>query len=122
MRKLFVAGVLTAAAVTGLPTVAGAEPKTGCPPAITGSLDLTALQAAQIVYDGLLVNPYEDVFELEAELVAAVDRNGDDRICLLPRWGESLNPNSHWYKVGWELIGEPTTLFLAYDNNSNARK
>lgn len=121
MRKLVVAGVLTAAAVTGLPAVAGAEPKTGCPPEITGSLQRTVMEAAQTVYDGLLVNPYADVSELAA-ILDGVDRNEDGNICLLPRWGEDRNPKSHWYKVGMELIGEPTTLFLAYDNNSNARK
>ena len=74
------------------------------------------------IYAGLLEDPYGSADALATEL-RSYDRNGDGRLCLLTRWGADRNPNSHWYRVGVDSsLGEPATLFLAFDNNANARK
>lgn len=106
---------------TGLPAIAAAAPKTGCPAEASGARELTVGDVAEAVYAGLLVDPYGSADALAVAL-SSYDRNGDDHLCLMTRWGADLNPKSHWYRLGVDSLGEPTTLFIVFDNNSNARK
>ena len=46
-------------------------------------------------------------------------QNGEGSICMKQMWGDSLNPNSHWYVVGVDVLGSPTVLTLTRDNNAN---
>jgi hypothetical protein len=39
---------------------------------------------------------------------------------LKTMWGEALNPNSHWYQAGIEVLGSPTQRFFVADNRANA--
>jgi hypothetical protein len=55
-----------------------------------------------------------------AAALAGLDKNGDGDLCLLRIWGDDLNPNAHWYKVGLEVYGMPVTANYLRDNTANA--
>lgn len=99
---------------------ASADPKTGCPVG-TGWNEMTVEEVAARTWPALLdTSPWANEAEYRESFVRPIDRNGDGSICLKIMWGERLNPNSHWYRVGVELIGTPTEQFLGHDNNANA--
>jgi len=112
-----------ALALTGMLLLAGpasAEPKSGCPVG-TGWEELTVESAAATVWPELLDQaPWANQQVFQEEIVRPYDRNGDGSICMKTMWGEHLNPNSHWYLVGIEILGTPTQQFLASDNSANA--
>ena len=60
-----------------------------------------------------------DKIAFAAWLDGAYDGNDDGLMCVQTAWGEALNPNAKWYRVGIELIGSPTQTFTPQDNNSN---
>lgn len=98
---------------------ASAAPKTGCP-AGEDWTESTATDAGATIWPALLdPSPWPDAAAFAEFLDAAYDRNGDDSVCAKTLWGGDLNPNSHWYRVGLELIGEPAQLFVVRDNNAN---
>ncbi|HSM67569.1 MAG TPA: hypothetical protein VK860_14795 [Ilumatobacteraceae bacterium] len=120
MRRSVISGLLAVAVVVGLPSVTLAAPKAGCPAGASGWHEGSVEAIAEIIFAGLLVpGPSPEVLEGELQ---ALDRD-DDGLCLLTRWGDKLNPKSHWYRVGLASdLREPVTLFLVVDNNANARK
>jgi hypothetical protein len=113
--------LVAAAAALALTAGASAAPKTGCP---AGEWqELTLQEVADAVWDTLLDNsPWIDKDDFRDSAVAPVDKNGDVSICIKQQWGDALNPNSHYYKLGKELLGSPTVLTIARDNNANGSK
>lgn len=96
-----------------------AAPKTGCPAGEDWTESLV-VDAAAAIWPALLdPSPWADEAAFASFLDATYDRNGDDAVCVKTMWGDDLNPNSHWYRVGLELIGEPTQMFIVRDNNAN---
>ena len=87
----------------------------------TGWNEMTVEEVAQRVWPALLdQSPWTDEADFRESAVRPIDANGDGSICLKIMWGEKLNPNSHWYGVGIDLIGTPTEQFIPRDNNANA--
>jgi hypothetical protein len=118
--RLIVALVLALAMALSFPVGAAADPKFGCP---AGEWGLWGVQeAAEEIFPNLLpgLHPFETVDEVAEAIDATFDKNDDDNICLKIHWGDDLNPNSHWYKVGVELLGSPTIDYILRDNNANA--
>lgn len=116
MRLVF--GVVVVTAVMSVAVVASAAPQKACP---TNWDHVTVEEAAEIIWPHLL-DP--DALGSEENLAGAIsvvaDQNDQDGwICLKVFWGEHLNPNSHWYKVGVELTGAPTISFLTEPDNPN---
>lgn len=99
---------------------ASADPKTGCPVG-SGWNEMTVEEVAARVWPALLdQSPWADEADFRESAVRPYDRNGDGSICLKIHWGDQLNPNSHWYLVGVDVLGTPTEQFLPRDNTSNA--
>ena len=114
-----VAVILAAAAA--LAAGASAAPKSGCPATQSGWSEVSVGYAAERIWPGILdTSPWHDDFDTFLAFVATYDRNDDDDVCLLVMWGEDLNPNSHWYKVGMELLGSPTEQYFVHENTANA--
>lgn len=118
-RRLVFVYVFVLALVLGTVTAAVAAPKTGCP-AGDDWTESTVAEAAATVWPALLdQSPWANEAAFADFLDATYDRNDDGAMCIKTMWGEDLNPNSHWYKVGLEVLGSPTQLFVIRDNNSN---
>jgi len=120
MGKLrLVTGIVIAVIVAvAFTTGAGAAQKTGCP---SGEWqELTVQQVAEAVWPTLLdPSPWSSLEDFRDTAVALDDANGDGSICIKQQWGDSLNPNSHWYLVGLDVLGSPTVLTIPRDNNAN---
>jgi hypothetical protein len=102
-----------------VPGAASAAPKLGCPAAASGWYGGSIGGIASTVWQGLLdQSPWTGFGDFEAE-IAALDSNGDGDLCVVARWGDHLNPKSHWYQVGMDAIGEPASYFLVTDNRAN---
>jgi hypothetical protein len=65
---------------------------------------------------------FADAAEFAQVLDDLYDKNGDDKVCGLERGGDELNPNSHWYRLGIEMIGEPVHFISIKDNAANGAK
>jgi hypothetical protein len=119
--RLVSAMVIAFGALALLTTSASAAPKSGCPAAEGWSL-WSVDQAADEIFPNLLrgLYPWEIVEELAAVLDATYDKNGDDMMCVKTMWGDHLNPNSHYYIVGVDLLGAPTIMYVPRDNTANA--
>jgi hypothetical protein len=120
--RLTVAIMTVVAAAIATTTSASASANTGCAAEESGWTEMSVEDAAARSWPGLLD---KSAFpggqeEFEQFLDAAVDRNSDDQLCLKILWGENLNPNSHWYKVGVTILGSPTEFYLFLDNSANA--
>jgi hypothetical protein len=120
MRRLSLLGVLAIVAALAASSVGSAAPKTSCANETSGWTKVTTAAATDRIWPGLLdTSPWngdKDAFE---EVVESSDKNGDGDVCLLVMWGEALNPNSHWYLVGVEVLGIPTEQYFVHDNNAN---
>lgn len=117
-RRSALVCALACALVLGTAVAAAAAPKTGCPAAEDWT-ESTVEDAAGTIWPALLdPSPWPDEAAFAA-LIAAYDRNEDGAVCVKTGWGEDLNPNSKWYKLGIELLGSPTQTFIVRDNNSN---
>ena len=103
MGRMGLLGALAILAALTASSVGSAAQKTDCSNESSGWTEVTTAAA-------------KDAFE---EVVESYDRNGDGDVCLLVMWGEDLNPNSHWYLVGIEILGTPTEQYLVRDNNAN---
>ena len=105
-------------AVMSVPVVASATPQKACP---TNWEHVTVEGAAEIIWPHLLdPGALGSEENLAAAIAAVADQNdGDGWVCLKTFWGETLNPKSHWYKVGVELTGSPTISFLTEPDNPN---
>ena len=120
MRGSFLGGAVALLLVASAAPVAAA-PSSGCPAAVSGWSEQSVADATARIWPGLL-DPGAfpgGIEELEAA-IAADDRNGDGDVCLLVMWGEALNPRSHWYRVGMDVLGSPTEQFFVHDNTANA--
>jgi len=118
--RLVWATLVALAAVVSISASASADPKAGCPVG-TGWSEMTVEEVAARTWPALLdPSPFADEADYRESFVRLIDRDGDGSICLKIMWGEKLNPNSHWYGVGIELIGTPTEQFLGRDNTANA--
>lgn len=121
-RLLFLACLIVAALVVSAP--ASADPKTGCPADESGWALWTVDGAAAEIFPDLLpgLYPWEDADGLAGFLDERYDKNADDTVCVKALWGDALNPNSHWYKVGVDALGSPTVQYFIRDNNANSDK
>lgn len=118
-RRLVVVMLLVSTTLVGATATASAAPKTGC--AAGGWQELSVADAANLIFPGL-IDP-DAVGGSPAALAVLLDGydvNNDDFICLKVLAGEQLNPNSHWYRVGMEVLGFPAPLFIFVDNPANA--
>lgn len=118
VRRFLVATSL-GLALLAAPGATLAAPKAGC--ATAGGFELKTVQdAAALIFPHLLPGQFATQAALAAAIDAAYDdKRPDNMVCVKTLWGEHLNPNSHWYRVGVELLGEPTHLFLVEDNRAN---
>jgi hypothetical protein len=95
-----------------------AAPKTGCPAADSAWQLYTVEDAAARIWPALFdQSPWTDVVDFGDAAVRPQDRNGDGNVCMKITWGEDLNPNSHWYLLGLEVVGGPAEAFVWRDNN-----
>jgi hypothetical protein len=120
MRRITAALASAAVGTALLAGTALATPNTGCPAGQGwGEWDLE--DAAERIWPKLID---QSAFPGGiGDLVTALDSydaNMDDAVCVKIMWGEDLNPNSHWYRFGIELLGSPIEQFLPRDNNSAA--
>lgn len=112
--------LIALAALVSITASASAAPKTGCPVG-TGWNEMTVEAVAERVWPALLdQSPWVDEADFRESAVRPIDRNGDGSICLKIMWGEDLNPNSHWFGVGIDVLGTPLEQFLPRDNRANA--
>lgn len=115
------AATVACAAALAMTAGAAAAPKQGCP---AGEWqELTLQKVADAVWPTLLdTTPWTDADDFRDTAVAPIDKNGDGSICIKQQWGDALNPSSHYYRLGVELLGSPTVLTIARDNNANGSK
>jgi hypothetical protein len=119
MRRLSLVP-LTVALVLALATPALAAPKSGCPNEASGWQAMSPSDAAEMFFPHLWPGPFPTVAALEADIRANYDQDGDDSVCIKLQWGEALNPNSHWYRIGIEgPLAEPVWVMLVTGNNAN---
>lgn len=119
MQRTAIATSLTLALIVSSPALAA--PTGGCGNERAGWVERSVSEAAGIFWAGLLdksVFP-GGVSSVEAA-IDGLDRDDDDRVCMKIIGGDDLNPRSHWYKVGLELIGSPTETFIVLENNAAA--
>lgn len=119
-RSTALAGALLLLLIGATP--AAAAPKSGCS-AEASLWELASVEEATDIIWPALLDPA--AFGSKTGLqgfIAAYDRDGDGDICLLTMWGEALNPNSHWYLVGVEILGSPTQQFFVRENTANGSK
>jgi hypothetical protein len=120
MGRLSLLGVVGILAALAASSVGSAAPKTNCANEASGWTKVTTAEATDRIWPALLdTSPWngdKDAFE---EVVESADKNGDGDVCLQVMWGEALNPNSHWYLVGIEILGSPTEQFFVHDNRAN---
>jgi len=49
--------------------------------------------------------------------LSAQDKNGDGLLCVALKWGEELNPNSHWALIWADTLNPPAVeAVLTADN------
>lgn len=121
MLRLTVVLLIALAAALSSTVSASADPKNGCPAA--EGWDLVGVgQAAQEIFPNLLpgLYPWANAGELAEFIDSTEDRNDDNMVCIKTMWGDHLNPKSHWYLVGVDLLGAPTIMYLLRDNTANA--
>lgn len=101
-----------------LAPVAAAANNGGCP---TKSVLYTVADATDYIWPHILI---PDAFGNDAaNLMAALsgdDKDGNGFVCVKTQWGEALNPNAKYARLGQELIGEQTWLFIVHDDRANA--
>ena len=125
MRRLAMP-IVMAALVAGMLTGGASDAqKTDCP---SGEWELWPIYSsggqlgvADYFWPHLLNDLYgfADAAEFAQVLDDLYDKNGDDMVCGHERGGDELNPKSHWYRLGIELIGEPVHFISIKDNASN---
>ena len=117
MRVIATLGAVGLLLVMTVPAM-GAQ-KTGCPAADGWELVTVEESAATIWPDLLDPSAFPGGQTELAAALAGYDRNGDDWLCVKVQ-PQDNNPNAHWYKVGLEILGEPTTYYIPSDNNRGA--
>jgi hypothetical protein len=115
------ATLIALAAVISIGASASAAPKTGCSDGASDWQEWTVEAVGARIWPALLdPSPWVDQADFTESSVRPLDKNLDGNICFKIQWGTELNPNSHWYLVGIELLGSPTQQFLGRDNTANA--
>jgi hypothetical protein len=105
-----------------IPGTALAAQNSGCPSASAGWELKTVQASASAFFPHLIPGQFATVEAFAAAYAAEFDGNGDGLICQRLKWGFDLNPNSHWWRVGFDVgLGEPVHLLLPRDNNANAQ-
>ncbi len=101
-------------ACLAFPAVASAAQKIGCPNALElGEID----QIAADFFPHLFPGQFDTAEDFAASITDLADANGDGLACS--RVFIFDNPNSHLYKLGIELLGEPRHTLQITENNSN---
>jgi hypothetical protein len=119
MRRALIA-TLIAAALIALPATALAAQKTGCAAAESGWHAVLVTQAAADFFPHLTPGQFTSAEEFAEVIDALYDGNGDDMACIKLMWGWELNPNSHWYRLGFALgLDEPVHVMMVIDNTAN---
>lgn len=120
MGRISLLGVLAILAALAASSVGSAAPKSNCANESSGWTKVTTEEATDRIWPGLLdTSPWNGDKEAFQAVVELSDKNGDGDVCLQVMWGEHLNPNSHWYLVGIEVLGVPTEQYFVHDNNAN---
>ena len=120
MRRALVS-TLVVGILLALPATALAAPKDGCAAEASGWHAISIGQAAEDFFPHLLPGQFATAGEFAEVLDAIYDRNGDDLACIKLMWGWELNPNSHWYRAGFEIgLDEPVHVLMIRDNTANA--
>ena len=106
-------------AIVAAPGTALAAQQTGCP----SDSSAWRLGTVEDVADGFFPHLFPDQWatpdEFESDFVAPLDRNEDGLVCARVQVYD-FNPKSHWYKLGLEILGEPTQFLTVKDNSGNA--
>lgn len=94
-----------------------AAPVAGAPPACPVTWELATVHDTAVdFFPHLLPGQFDTAAEFEAVLAAAEDADGDGWVCVKHLWGDALNPNSHWYRLGFEVgLNEPVHVILVKD-------
>jgi hypothetical protein len=121
MRRVFLSPVV-AVILLAMPAAVLAAPKDGCPAGAQGWQAMSVADAAALIHPHLFPGAFPTVDALVADIESRSDaKRPDDVVCVKEQWGEALNPNSHWYRVGVAVLGEPTHAFHVKDNTANAQ-
>jgi hypothetical protein len=98
-----------------------APPHDGC----SGAADQWQLQtptdAANDFFEHLLPGQFQTPEAFAQAIDELVDKNSDDLVCTRVSKGFDLNPNSHWYQLGLEILGEPVHVLSAKDDTPPAK-
>lgn len=118
-RTVALAGVALLLTLTAGSAVAA--PKAGCSAAQSGWNETSVGDAAATIWPSIIdTTPFPGGIPDLAAALGGLDKNDDGDLCLLRLWGDDLNPNSHWYKVGIELFGSPVIANYVRDNTAAA--
>jgi hypothetical protein len=105
---------LVAALVFPFAAVSVAAAPAACP---TAWEPATVHDTAVDFFPHLTPGQFETAEELEAAIASTYDKDADGNICIKHQWGYDLNPNSHWYQVGFELgLNEPVHVIQLKDD------
>jgi hypothetical protein len=116
-RRLGPAAVLSVLAAMLLAPGVGAAQKTGCSAGESVWQLQSIEEAAAEFFPHLFPGQFATADEFADAITALVDRNGDGLACTTVKVFD--NPNSHYYKLGIEVLGEPTQKLGILDNNKN---
>lgn len=94
-------------ALSALAAPALAAPVAGCASAAAG-WNLRSVEQVTRAITG----PDNAAYAGLLPVIEGLDRNDDGSLCLAMRWGQHLNPKSHWY---------PLDLFIVVDNVARAK-
>jgi hypothetical protein len=101
------------------PAAAHAAQESGCP-ADSGGWQLRTVGAvAADFFPHVFPDQWATVAQFETDYVEPFDRNDDGLVCARVQVSDN-NPNAHWYRVGIEVLGEPTQFLTVKDNSGNA--
>lgn len=96
---------------------AAAAPRTGCAAEASGWREGTIDEVAAAVYPEILPgHPWPTLDDFVAA-IAPLDANSDGSLCVKQIWGDELNPSSHWYRVGMDLLGRPVVANYIRENS-----
>jgi hypothetical protein len=99
-------------------TAFAAAPVAAAPAACPTSWEsATVHNTAVDFFPHLVPGQFATAAEFEVVISAMDDRDDDGVVCVKHAWGWALNPNSHWYRLGFELgLNEPVHLIMVKDD------
>jgi hypothetical protein len=100
--------------MAALLTALAALPAAAAAPACPTLWQLTTVHdAAFDFFPHLIPGQFATPEDFEAVIAAGEDPDGNGFVCVKHMWGWDLNPNSHWYGLGFELgLNEPVHQIL----------